>query len=104
MCAWPMKLRVTCDWYGIMQTASASLSCSPHRPSSRGFLFGVRHTLSTFLTGGFLRAFHIGPALLHRYCPCLWSSELPQMHVEHEQRAPAALSSISISMSMLEVC
>ena len=56
-----MKVRVTCNWDGIMQTTSASLSCCahhcPHRPSSPGFLLGVRHTLSSFLIGSLLRQF-----------------------------------------------
>ena len=56
-----MKVRGTCNWDGIMQTTSASLSCCahhcPHRLSSPGFLLGVRHTLSSFLIGSLLRQF-----------------------------------------------
>jgi hypothetical protein len=98
-----MKLRVTCNWDAIMQTTSASLSCCPHRPSSRGFLPGVRHTLSAFLIGSLLRPFLVCMTMLHRYCPSLWSPELPQMHVEHEQWAPAALSSFPICKPSISV-
>ena len=67
---------------GLTELLSSSHRC-PHRPSSRGFVPGVRHTFSAFLIGSLLRPFLVCMTLLHRYCPCLWSPELPQMHVEH---------------------
>jgi hypothetical protein len=73
MCAWQMKLRITCDWDGIMQTASASLSCIARRRAAFSLLRGgtqLADCLQNNLNSS-LVYFSTSLARLFRGCSCI---------------------------------